>query len=100
MEKENMFAVFMEASTEAIMTDEIVDEASGLLATIGEGVDLETITRELFNYSQAVTAMTLTKILHTLYSPKHIDEMMNEYTDSLSKDLVSDISLFLEKEGN
>lgn len=91
---------FMEAATEAIYTNEITDEASGLVATIAEGVDLETVIRELHQYSQALSAMVLTKILHTLYDENTIDDMITEYGDSLATQMFDEIDAYLQKEGN
>ena len=48
----NQFSKVLENATEAIYTNEIQDEASALVATIAEGADLQTIIRELFEYSQ------------------------------------------------
>jgi hypothetical protein len=90
---------FMEAATEAIYTNEITDEASGLVATIAEGVDLETVIRELHQYSQALSAMVLTKILHTMYDENTIDTMITEYGDSLTKEMFDEIDAYLQAEG-
>ena len=92
----NQFSKILENATEAIYTNEIQDEASALVATIAEGVDLQTIIRELFEYSQSVSAMTLTKVLHALYTPQEIDGMIETHTDSMATDLVSEISDYLE----
>ncbi len=92
----SQFSKVIENATLAIHTDEIQDEASALVATIMEGVDLQTIIKELYEYSQSVSAMTLTKILHTLYSDEEVDKMVEGYTDSLAGNLVSEISNYLE----
>ena len=92
----NQFSKILENATEAIYTNEIQDEASALVATIAEGVDLQTIIRELFEYSQSVSAMTLTKVLHALYTPQEIDGMIETHTNSMATDLVSEISDYLE----
>ena len=92
----NQFSKVLENATEAIYTNEIQDEASALVATIAEGVDLQTIIRELFEYSQSVSAMTLTKVLHALYTPQEIDGMIETHTNSMATDLVSEISDYLE----
>jgi signal-transduction protein with cAMP-binding, CBS, and nucleotidyltransferase domain len=91
---------FMEAATDAIYTNEITDEASGLVATIAEGLPLDTIIKELHEYSQALSAMVLTKILHTLYDSETIDEMITEYGDSLAQEMFDEIDAYLQKEGN
>jgi glutamyl-tRNA reductase len=92
----SQFSKIIENATLAIHTDEIQDEASALIATIAEGVDLQTIIRELYEYSQSVSAMTLTKVLHALYTPQEIDGMMEAHTDSMANELVSEISDYLE----
>lgn len=91
---------FMEAATDAIYTNEITEEASGLVATIAEGVDLETVIKELHQYSQALSAMVLTKILHTLYDEQTIDQMIEDYGDQLAKNMFDEIDAFLQAEGN
>lgn len=90
----------MEAATDAIYTNEISDEASGLVATIAEGLDLKTIVTELHQYSQALSAMVLTKILHTLYDGETIETMITEYGDSLAQEMFDEIDAYLQKEGN
>jgi len=92
----SQFSKVIENATLAIHTDEIQDEASALVATIMEGVDLQTIIKELYEYSQSVSAMTLTKVLHVLYTPKEIDGMIETHTDSMANDLVSEIADYLE----
>ena len=92
----SQFSKVIENATLAIHTDEIQDEASALVATIAEGVDLQTIIKELYEYSQSVSAMTLTKVLHVLYTPQEIDGMIESHTDSMATDLVSEISDYLE----
>ena len=92
----NKFDKILESANDALFTNEIQDEASSLIATIAEGLDLKTITAELFNYSQSVSAMTMTKILHTLYSDEEVDKMVEGYTNSLAGNLVSEISNYLE----
>ncbi|NCW72723.1 MAG: hypothetical protein EBW12_06965 [Actinobacteria bacterium] len=92
----SQFSKVIENATLAIHTDEIQDEASALVATIMEGLDLQTIIKELYEYSQSVSAMTLTKVLHTLYTPQEIDNMIETHTDSMATDLVSEISDYLE----
>lgn len=90
---------FMEAATDAIYTNEITDEASGLVATIMEGLPLDTIIKELHEYSQALSAMVLTKILHTLYDENTIEQMITEYGDSLAQKMFDEIDAFLQEEG-
>jgi len=91
---------FMEAANNSIYTDEITSEASGLVATIGEGVDLETVISELHKYSQALSAMVLTKILHLLYDEETIEEMIEDYGDQLAQKMFEEIDSFLQSEGN
>ena len=92
----SQFSKIIENATLAIHTDEIQDEASALVATIMEGVDLQTIIKELYEYSQSVSAMTLTKILHTMYTNEEVNEMIETHTDSMATDLVSEIADYLE----
>ena len=86
----------LEAGHEAIFTDEIKSEAEGLMATIQEGCDLETIISELFEYSQSVVAMTMTKFLHTIYTPEQVDEKIEEHRNYISEKLVGEIESYLE----
>ena len=90
------FSKVIENATDAIYTNEIQDEASALVATIAEGVDLQTIIKELYEYSQSVSAMTLTKILHTMYTNEEVNQMIETHTDSMANDLVSEIADYLE----
>jgi len=92
----SQFSKVIENATLAIHTNEIQDEASALIATIAEGVDLQTIIKELYEYSQSVSAMTLTKILHTMYTNEEVNEMIETHTDSMADDLVSEIADYLE----
>jgi hypothetical protein len=92
------FQTFMEAASEAIYTDEIVEEASGLIATIAEGLPLNTIITELHEYSKALSSMVLAKILHALYDSNTIEEMVISYRDMIAEKMVSDIDEFLQKE--
>ena len=91
---------FMEAATDAIYTNEITEEASGLVATIAEGVDLETVIKELHQYSQALSAMVLTKVLHTMYDGETIEKMIEGYQDELTTEMFDEIDAYLQKEGN
>jgi hypothetical protein len=90
----------MDATNDAIYTDEISDEASGLVATIAEGLPIDVIVKELFQYSQALSAMVLTKILHTMYDSDTIDKMMDGYQDELTAEMFNEIEDYLQKEGN
>jgi hypothetical protein len=90
----------MDATNDALHTDEISDEASGLVATIMEGLPLDVIVRELYEYSQALSAMVLTKILHTMYDSETIDKMMDGYQDELTAEMFDEIENYLKKEGN
>ena len=67
----------LEAGHNAIFTDEIKSEAEGLLATIQEGCDLNTIISELFEYSQSLVAMTMTQLLHAIYTPDRKSTRLN-----------------------
>ncbi len=40
--------------------------------------------------------MTLTKILHTMYTNEEVNEMIETHTDSMANDLVSEIADYLE----
>jgi len=91
---------FMEATAEAVHTDEISDEASGLVATIMEGLPLDVIVRELYEYSQALSAMVLTKVLHTMYDADAIEQMMEGYQSEITKEMFDEIENYLQKEGN
>lgn len=86
----------LEAGHDAIFTDEIKSEAEGLMATIQEGCDLETIVQELFEYSQSVVAMTMTKFLHTIYTPEQVDEKIEEHRNYLNDILLTEIETYLE----
>ena len=90
----------MDATNDALHTDEISDEASGLVATIAEGLPIDVIVKELFQYSQALSAMVLTKILHTMYDSDTIDKMMDGYQDELTAEMFNEIEAYLQKEGN
>jgi len=92
----SQFSKVIENATLAIHTDEIQDEASALVATIAEGVDLQTIIKELYEYSQSVSAMTLTKILHTMYTNEEVNQMIEAHTASMANELVSEIADYLE----
>jgi len=91
---------FMEAANNSIYTDEITSEASGLVATIAEGLPLDTVIKELYQYSQALSAMVLTKILHLLYDEETIEEMIEDYGDQLAQKMFEEIDSFLQSEGN
>ncbi len=90
----------MDATMDAIHTDEISDEASGLVATIAEGLPLDVIVKELYEYSQALSAMVLTKILHTMYNEETIDQMIEGYESELTTEMFDEIDAYLQKEGN
>lgn len=94
--KEVSVTELLEAGHEAIFTDEIKSEAEGLMATIQEGCDLETIIQELFEYSQSVVAMTMTKFLHTIYTPEQVDEKIEEHRNYLTDSLIGEIENYLE----
>ena len=78
---------------------EITSEASALMASIGEGVDLETIMRELYNYSLSVAAMTATRIVPFFLSENEIDTEINKAIKHNETELMNEIELFLQSEG-
>lgn len=90
----------MDATNDAIHTNEISDEASGLVATIAEGLPLDVIVKELYEYSQALSAMVLTKVLHTMYDGETIEKMIEGYQDELTTEMFDEIDAYLQKEGN
>lgn len=90
----------MDATNDAIHTNEISDEASGLVATIAEGLPLDVIIKELYQYSQALSAMVLTKVLHTMYDGETIEKMIEGYQDELTTEMFDEIDAYLQKEGN
>lgn len=90
----------MEATNDAIHADEISDEASGLVATIMEGLPLDVIVKELYEYSQALSAMVLTKILGTMYDGDTIEKMIEGYQYEITKEMFDEIENYLQKEGN
>ena len=90
----------MDATMDALHTDEISDEASGLVATIAEGLPLDVIIKELYEYSQALSAMVLTKILGTMYDGDTIEQMIEGYQDELTTEMFDEIDAYLQKEGN
>ena len=90
----------MEATNDAIHAEEISDEASGLVATIMEGLPLDVIVKELYEYSQALSAMVLTKILGTLYDGDTIEQMIEGYQYEITKEMFDEVENYLQKEGN
>ena len=86
----------LEAGHKAIFTDEIKSEAEGLVATIQEGCDLNTIISELFEYSQSLVAMTMTQLLHAIYTPEQVDKKIEEHRNYLSDSLIGEIESYLE----
>jgi len=90
----------MDATNDALHTDEISDEASGLVATIAEGLPLDVIIKELYQYSQALSAMVLTKVLHTMYDGETIEKMIDNYQEELTSEMFNEIEDYLQKEGN
>ena len=87
----------LEAGHNAIFTDEIKSEAEGLMATIQEGCDLDTIVQELFEYSQSVVAMTMTQFLHAIYTPEQVDKKIEEHRNYLTDNLIGEIESYLEE---
>jgi hypothetical protein len=82
-----------------VHSEEITSEASALMASIGEGVDLETIMRELYNYSLSVAAMTATRIVPFFLSEKEIDNEIDKAVKHNETQLINEIELFLQSEG-
>jgi len=84
---------------EGIHSDEITSEASALMASIGEGVPMETIMRELYNYSLSVAAMTASRIVPFFLSEKEIDNQIGIAVKHNETQLINEIELFLQSEG-
>ena len=84
---------------EGIHSDEITSEASALMASIGEGVPMETIMRELYNYSLSVAAMTASRIVPFFLSEKEIDNEIDKAIKHNETELINEIELFLQSEG-
>jgi len=84
---------------EGVHSDEITSEASALMASIGEGVPMETIMRELYNYSLSVAAMTASRIVPFFLSEKEIDNEINKAIKHNETELINEIELFLQSEG-
>ena len=82
-----------------VHSKEITSEASALMASIGEGVDLETIMRELYNYSLSVAAMTATRIVPFFLTENEIDNEINKAIKHNETELMNEIELFLQSEG-
>ena len=82
-----------------VHSDEITSEASALMASIGEGVPLETIMRELYNYSLSVAAMTATRIVPFFLTENEIDNEINKAIKHNETELMNEIELFLQSEG-
>jgi len=84
---------------EGVHSDEITSEASALMASIGEGAPMETIMRELYNYSLSVAAMTASRIVPFFLSEKEIDNELNKAIKHNETELINEIELFLQSEG-
>ena len=82
-----------------VHSNEITSEASALMASIGEGVPLETIMRELYNYSLSVAAMTATRIVPFFLTENEIDNEINKAIKHNETELMNEIELFLQSEG-
>ncbi len=87
-------------ATAGLLSDEITYEASGLIASIGEGVPLETIMRELYNYSMSVSSMTISRVLPLVIDEKTIDEEISKSIEYNQNKLINEIESFLQSEGN
>jgi hypothetical protein len=84
---------------EGVHSEEITSEASALMASIGEGVDLETIMRELYNYSLSVAAMTASRIVPLFLDEKTINNEIDKAIKHNETELINEIELFLQSEG-
>lgn len=82
-----------------VHSDEITSEASALMASIGEGVPLETIMRELYNYSLSVAAMTASRIVPFFLDEKEIDNEIDKAIQYNETQLINEIEQFLQSEG-
>lgn len=82
-----------------IHSDEITSEASALMASIGEGVPLETIMRELYNYSLSVAAMTASRVVPFFLEEKEIDNEIEKSIKYNETQLMNEIEVFLQSEG-
>ena len=82
-----------------VHSDEITSEASALMASIGEGVPMETIMRELYNYSLSVAAMTASRIVPFFLDEKTIDDEIGISVKHKEAELINEIELFLQSEG-
>lgn len=82
-----------------VHSEEITSEASALMASIGEGVPLETIMRELYNYSLSVAAMTASRIVPFFLDEESIDNEIGKAIQHKETELINEIELFLQSEG-
>jgi len=85
---------------EGVHSEEVTSEASALIASIGEGVPMETIMRELYNYSLTVAAMTASRIVPFFLDEKTIDNEIEKSMEQKEVELLNEIELFLQSEGN
>ena len=86
-------------SLEGVHSEEVTSEASALMASIGEGVPMETIMRELYNYSLTVAAMTASRIVPFFLDEKTIDNEIEKSMEHKEVELLNEIELFLQSEG-
>jgi hypothetical protein len=84
---------------EGVHSEEITSEASALMASIGEGVPMETIMRELYNYSLSVAAMTASRIVPLFLDEKTINNEIDKAIKHNETELINEIELFLQSEG-
>ena len=84
---------------EGVHSEEVTSEASALMASIGEGVPMETIMRELYNYSLTVAAMTASRIVPFFLDEKTIDNEIEKSMEQKEVELLNEIELFLQSEG-
>lgn len=82
-----------------VHSEEITSEASALMASIGEGVPMETIMRELYNYSLSVAAMTTSRIVPFFLDEETIDNEIEWAIQDKETNLINGIELYLQSEG-
>ena len=84
---------------EGVHSEEVTSEASALMASIGEGVPMETIMRELYNYSLTVAAMTASRIVPFFLDEETINNEIDKSMEYKETELINEIEQFLQSEG-
>ena len=84
---------------QGVHSDEVTSEASALMASIGEGVPLETIMRELYNYSLTIAAMITSRIVPFFLDEETINNEIDKSMEYKETELINEIELFLQSEG-